>query len=241
MIKRRAWLCAQIPTLGLLRTKLHVMGLKRTATSCSLVTELLQRLLDRGAKTRLIICSTKAEFLIQLACAIRSQDEDSHAIHENDLLARTIGVLANSSNIQLGFCPSLESLRAYLSVDHAHGTGRSYELKSARQPKEPLLVILDMVALHSTTTEFSAQGLSRTFAAAVEFAAESFTDLIIYECKNAMDLVSTNKGASLWDTKVPFLNGSVRLRSEQDKLGGRAVTVREIAQRWFEFGSGLDA
>ena len=203
------------------------MGQKRTVAFCNLVTDLLQQLLDTGTDTRLIVCGTRTEFLVQLAAAIQSQRADSSVIPRHDLLTQTIGLLANSSRIQLTFCSSLESLRAYLAA--LGSTGKD-------QPgKQQLLAILDMVALHGTTTEFSAQGLSRTFAAAVETASRVGLDLMLCECSNSMIPTSDDWGGRLWDTRVPLLNGSVRIRGEEGSWGGRGVSIKQIAQRWFDF------
>ncbi|OQD76356.1 hypothetical protein PENDEC_c004G04066 [Penicillium decumbens] len=206
------------------------MGQTRAVAFCSLVTDLLQQLLDTGADTQLIVCGTRTEFLVQLAAAIRSQSIDSIAMPRHDLLTQTIGLLANSSRIQLTFCSSLESLRAYLAV--LAPTGK------VQPNRQQLLVILDMVALHGTTLEFSAQGLSRTFAAAVEAASRASLDLLLCECTNSVDPTSDNWGERLWDTRVPLLNGSVRIRGEEGNWGGRGVSIKQIAQRWFDFDEG---
>lgn len=205
----------------------------RTIAFCDLVTDLLQRLLDSGIDTRLIVCGTRSEFLVQLAAAIRSQRADSNSAPRHDLLTKTIGLLANSSKIQLTFCSSLESLRAYIAV---LGSSNGVISEAERQPcRQKQLVILDMVALHASTTEFSAQGLSRTLAAAVEAAFRADMDLIFYECTNAVNPASPEWGGTIWDKKIPLLNGSVRIRGEASAWGGRGVSVQQVAQRWLNF------
>ena len=208
------------------------MSPTRTVASCGLVTDLLQRLLDSGADTRLIVCGTRTEFLVQLTAAIRSQRAESNAAPRHDLLTKTIGLLANSSKTKLVFCPSLESLRAYLAVLRPQDEAIS---EAERKHRQYQLVILDMVALHRSTTEFSAQGLSRTLAAAVEAGWRTDMDLTLYECTNAVNPTSTEWGDRLWDTQIPLLNGSVRIRGETGAWGGRGVSVRQVAQRWFDF------
>lgn len=209
------------------------MSPTRTVAFCYLITDLLQQLLDSGDHTQLLVCGTKAEFLVQLATAIRSQRADENSTPRHDLLTKTIGLLANSNKVQLTFCPSLESLRAYLAV-----LGRTHK-RSHDEDQQPslrqLLVILDMVALHATTTEFSAQGLSRTLAAAVESASRADLNLVLCECSNAVNPTSDQWGKCLWDTQVPLLNGSVRLRGEEGTWNGRGVAVKQIAGRWFDF------
>jgi hypothetical protein len=101
-----------------------------------------------------------------------------------------------------------------------------------------MLVILDMIALHVTTTEFSAQGLSRTFATSAESASRAKMDLMLCECTNAVDTMSADWGSKLWDTQVPLLNGSVRIRGEEGNWGGRGISIKQVAQRWFDFDEG---
>ena len=204
-----------------------------TVAHCELVSDLLQQLLEGNSNTYLIVCTTKAEFLVQLTAAIRSQRSDPDMAASHDLLTKTIGLLARSSKIRLVFCPSLESLRAYLAIfDPAVGVAtENGSLAHDRQ----LIAVLDMIALHATTSEFSAQGLSRTLASVVEASSRVGMDLRVYECANALDPSSAVRGRTLWDANVPLLNGSVRMRSDQSTWGGRGVTVKQVAERWFEF------
>ncbi|KAJ6036849.1 hypothetical protein N7540_001128 [Penicillium herquei] len=209
------------------------MGLTRSVVSCHLVTDLIQQLLDTGAYTNLVVCGTRSEFLVQLSAAIHSQDLIPKPSSRHDLLTKTIGLLAQSSKIRLTFCPSLESLRAHLATQFADN-GAIGEERGGSQLS--LLAILDAVALHGTTMEFAAQGLSRTFAAAVETANRAQMDLLLCECNNAMNPSSADWGERLWDTQVPLLNGSLRIRSEEGNWGGRGVSIKQVAQRWFMFG-----
>ncbi|KAJ6144587.1 hypothetical protein N7470_008482 [Penicillium chermesinum] len=78
----------------------------RTVAACNLVTDLLQRLLEAGTTTNLIVCGTRSEFLVQLSAAISTQRADAEPPVPNDLLTKTIGLLAKSSRIRLTFCPS---------------------------------------------------------------------------------------------------------------------------------------
>ncbi|KAJ5086498.1 hypothetical protein NUU61_007805 [Penicillium alfredii] len=199
--------------------------------SCDLVTDALYRLLDTDTDTYLIVCATKAEFLVQLAAAIRGQRAHPASAGGPDLLTNTIGLLAKSSKIRLIFCPSLESLRAYLAV---LSPAERVAPGDAADPRRRFLAVLDIVALHANTSEFSAQGLSRTLAATVEAASRAEMDLTLYECTNALD-PSTDRGRGLWDVQVPLLNGSVRMRDDGSAWGGRGASVKRIAQRWFEF------
>lgn len=208
------------------------MGL-RTVASCDLVTDLIQRLLDTGTKTNIIVCGTRSEFLVQLSAAIRLQRSEPDISPRLDLLTKSIGLLAHSSKIQLTFCPTLESLRAYLAIMGPNDIGIT-DATDRGSGFRPKLAILDLVALHATTTELAAQGLSRTLAAAVEAASRAGMDLLLCECVNAVDPSSANWGGRLWDTQIPLLNGSVRIRDEGN-WGGHGVSIKQVAQRWFSF------
>ncbi|CAG8909281.1 unnamed protein product [Penicillium egyptiacum] len=209
------------------------MGPTCKIAHCDLLSDLLQQLLEGNSDTHLIVCATRAEFLVQLTAAIRAQRTDPDTAGSHDLLTKTIGLLARSSKIRLAFCPSLESLRAYLAV-FSPAVGVATEDGSLSHDRQ-LLAVLDMIALHVATSEFSAQGLSRTLASVVEASSRMGMDLRLYECMNALDPSSTVLGRKLWDVKVPLLNGSVRMRSDQSTWGGGGVTVKRVAERWFDF------
>lgn len=101
--------------------------------------------------------------------------------------------------------------------------------------KRPVLAVLDLLALHIPTSEFSAQGLSRTLAMTVEVSARERMDLVLCECQNAVDPASRETGGRLWYEHVPILNGSVRMGGEDSSWGGRGVPVKRVAERWFQF------
>ncbi|KAJ5312394.1 hypothetical protein PENANT_c027G07098 [Penicillium antarcticum] len=207
-----------------------------TIALCDFVPDLLQQLLETNSDAHLIVCATKAEFLVQLAAAIRSQRADPDAAASHDLLTKTIGLLARSSKIRLSFCPTLESLRAYLAVLTTTDGVTTEDAQSSGGRR--LLAVLNMMALHITTSEFSAQGLSRTLAAAVEAASRAELDLRLYECANSLDPTSVDWGRKLWDMTVPLLNGSVRMRGDESTMSGRGVTLKRVVSRWFEFDQG---
>lgn len=203
------------------------MGTTRRIHFCDSAIDVLQHIFDNDASTTtLIVCSTRDHYLEQLHTSISNEmaatEQETHY-----LLAKSIGLLSTSSRVRLAFCPTLEHLRAYISV-----------LRSAKRPsftvksKKPLLAVLDPVSLHATTSEFSAQGLSRTFAATVETAAREDMDLVLSECQGSGDSIGNRR--SLWNAHVPILNGSVRME-------GRGVSVRSVAERWFEFKDNVAA
>ncbi|OGM39324.1 hypothetical protein ABOM_011998 [Aspergillus bombycis] len=196
------------------------------------VTDLVQYILDHDAsRTVLIICSTRDTFLKQLLAithAHLSKTAESHPI-----LTKTIGLLSESNRIKLVYCPTLENLRAYLSVLPSSDDLMQGPVAEEPKTQKPLMAILDLVALHLQTSEFSAQGLSRTFATAVEAASREGMDLVLCECQDASTQNDDERGEILWYTNVPLLNSSVR-RGGSAWLG-RSVPVNRVAQRWFEF------
>lgn len=205
----------------------------------------LQLLQDRPhfqyQSTTLIICSTKTQFLEQLIPFLSAQ-QPAHAvasgesaeaveIYENgrphSLLDPTLQLISRSKAIKLAFCPTIDTLRAYLSTFTARHQAKS-------SPRASLL-ILDLILLHHGTSEFSVQGLMRSLASAVEAAARNHVDLEICECRDVHDRQNPGRGPRLWDAQVPLVSGSVRLRGEDVGWSGRMVPVKSIAGRWFEF------
>ena len=224
--------------------------MKATITNLEYATDLLEHLIDNHARpATLAICSTRKDFLAQIAPVIltpRPQEiPPSQESFNNDdptpksnplphrLLIPTLQLLARSRTIKLVYCPSIDTLRAYLS-SYAAPVVVPESTSSVSSPK-PLLAILDLVLLHHATSEFSVQGLMRTFASAVEAANRNSMDLLLCECKDIHDRTNPSRGPRLWDMDVPLLSGSVRLGSGGSSFAGRMVTVRRVAGRWFSF------
>ena len=224
--------------------------MKATITNFEYATDLLEHLIDSHASpTTLAICSTRKDFLAQIAPAIltpRPQEipPSQESFIDDDptpkssplphrLLIPTLQLLARCRTIKLVYCPSIDTLRAYLS-SYAAPVVVPESTGSVSSPK-PLLAILDLVLLHHATSEFSVQGLMRTFASAVEAANRNSMDLLLCESKDIHDPTNPSRGPRLWDTDVPLLSGSVRLGSGGASFAGRMVSVRRVAGRWFSF------
>ncbi|KAL5357269.1 hypothetical protein BJX96DRAFT_10399 [Aspergillus floccosus] len=190
------------------------------------VTDFLQHIISKDASsTSLIICSTRDSFLDKTRAACVYLEDTTGSCQ---LFNKSIGLLSMSSRIKVVFCPTLEHLRACLSSLRLTDRAVQDVTAEQRKPSRPLVAILDPLALHVPTSEFSAQGLSRTFAAAVEAASREAADLILCESRDVSIPTENSSGQALWYVEVPLLNSSVR-------MGGQSVPVKRIAQRWFEF------
>ncbi|KAI7458732.1 hypothetical protein KC351_g17987 [Hortaea werneckii] len=165
--------------------------------------------------------------------------------------APTLRMLAASRTVKVVFCPDITHLRAYLATHAGQPYGK--HLKTIPHSKR-VLALLNIVALHRPTSAFSAQGLNRTFSAAVEAACVSNSRLVIAECddhasKHQRDLdtsVDTIEPAvrdaaqqltrSVWDEEVSILNVTTKSFGAGERgWVGRTVRVRDVAGRWCHF------
>ncbi|KAL9624150.1 MAG: hypothetical protein Q9160_001672 [Pyrenula sp. 1 TL-2023] len=199
-----------------------------------------------------VICSKREDFIEQALTSLfsrathtlRSSPEDDDNPQEQnpqnraqELLAPTLRSIAESGKTRFSFCPSIDGLRARLSVlSHAQPPPDQHtEIQQSASASKPLLLILDMIRLHHGTSEFSVQGLSRTLANAVEAAAREAMDLNLCEMKDSTDTENPDRGPRLWQAQVPLLSESVKLGPEGSTWARRLVTVQRVAERWIRF------
>lgn len=228
--------------------------MQHISTKYSYGLELLEDLINTQStsdSTTLIVCWERSDFLNQLLTQILQSNQDpavqqvpsslpseveddgetgrreAHQPWEHSFLTPTLKLLASSKHIKLRFCPTVPTLRAYLASSIAP--------KEPRTSTRPPLLILDLLALHHGTSEFTLQGLSRTFASAVSAAFRTYSDLTLVECKDANDPTNPHRGPRMWNQEVPLLNASIKLSQEGAKWAGRGVTIRKIAGRWLTF------
>ncbi|PKX97418.1 uncharacterized protein P174DRAFT_428858 [Aspergillus novofumigatus IBT 16806] len=210
------------------------MKTSRRIYFCDRATDFLQHLLTNVADTTvLVICSTRETFLEQLYDDVSSHAQDTATKHA--LLTKSLGMLSRSSRIQLAFCPTLEHFRAFISVLSSPTRLGETSTSDSHNSKRPLMAVLNPIALHVSSSEFSAQGLSRTLATAVEVCSKEAMDLVLCECGGAPEFVDIECGEALWYVEVPFLNGATRRAEGEGIWSGRSVPVRRIVQRWFDF------
>jgi hypothetical protein len=194
----------------------------------------------------LIICSNRSDFLETLLSECHQTHSPTssqpYPAQPHPLLIPTIHLIATSQNVNVAFTPTLTHLRAYLATYTKSGNRASETIAYDRPTnKPPLLAILNPLSLHQSAGEFGAQGLSRTFAMAVETAGRNGQQLILCDVptedeNEEADVVDGTGRSDPWREQVPLLNGSVRFGGDQRAWAGRTVEVRHVAGRWFEFG-----
>ncbi|KAI9786576.1 MAG: hypothetical protein M1835_003020 [Candelina submexicana] len=213
-----------------------------------LPTELIEYILDHhAAPSTLIICSSRETFLHQLLTLTQKPhssspppagDNTSETSPQSERVHRflipTLHLLSTSCTIGLAFCPTLQHLRAYLTIYQASAPSPSPPLDKPGT-RVSILALLNAIALHRSTPDLSAQGLSRTFAAAVEAAVREKMALVVSECGKIGD-----DGGDLesepWEEQVPLLNGVLRGLGAEGRVGaGRTVKIRRVLERWCVF------
>ena len=173
----------------------------------------------------------------------------------------TLYQLAASRRVRLVFCPELVHLRAYLSTlaiptSQSASTHTTKDSAKRNEARTSSLVLLNPIDLHRNTSSFSAQGLNRTFALAVEAAHATQTQLLMAEFSSfgprntqAFDAgydfefepettvpPQSPPAADLWDEEVSILNVTTKSFGAGGRgWVGRTVTVRRVAERWCVF------
>lgn len=120
--------------------------------------------------------------------SVRSKQGRLPTEHHN-LLKPTLDLLSTTKDINVAFCPDLPHLHAYLSLlcsrshtDTQDKPSVPFTQPSKGQSRAPILAILNPITLHKPTTAFSAQGLNKFFAAAVDTANHLGLSLLVADC-----------------------------------------------------------
>ncbi|KAJ4366023.1 hypothetical protein N0V95_000249 [Ascochyta clinopodiicola] len=205
-----------------------------------------------SSPTTLVICSDKNVFLDDLAQSLKHQQATTHQDSNlQQLLTPTLHNLSTTRHVKLAFCPSVQALLAYLTAYDRPGYVHAEESEGRDR-----LVLVNPLALHKPTPSFSAQGLSRTFAAAVETALRTGAMLHLVECEGRRDSHgddlnedvamldgdeesrAATEEQSPWDQDISILNVSARRFGSgagERAWAGRTVKAKRIAARWFQF------
>jgi hypothetical protein len=175
--------------------------------------DFIQHVLSKHAPpTILVVCYPKADFIAELQ---RTESDDRL------WQVPTLRMLSTSRTVKLAFCPDITHLRAYLaslSTDNSAAADNGLRQSNA----VPMLAMLDPIQVHRPTSAFSAQGLNRTFAIAVEAARHL-----------DVKLVMTETDATAWDEDLSMLNVTTKRLGELSV--GRTVKARVVAERWCTF------
>ncbi|KIW64310.1 hypothetical protein PV04_09254 [Phialophora macrospora] len=200
------------------------------------ISELLEDTIQQStqSQTDLIICSAKEDFVSQVLAEIHqhhledSDERDETVILASNhiLLSRSLHVLRASQHINLIFCPTLTVLRGYLS-------GLVPNLTKCSPALGPVMIV-NLLAMHHGTSEFTLQGLSQTFATAVSAARRTRRALKLVECKDITDLSNPHRGAALWQAEVQLLSAAIKIGEAGQNWGRRTISVMRIASRWFK-------
>ena len=191
----------------------------------------------------IVACWRRSRFLEQLALYASSITELSDSLASDDaeasqaltrnsptsLLQPTLRLLATSLNTKIVFCSTIPSFRAFVSTLVLR--------ESQSRDRSSQVVIVDMLALHHGTSEFSVQGLSRTFAMLSSVNHDIPGEMRLVECDAIEDPSDPQRGTKLWNTEVPLLNGSVKIGEAGQGWASRTTSIKSFAARWFQFDS----
>lgn len=208
--------------------------------------DIIKHLLQRQSanNTVVIVCSSKQDFAKQLMLSFDHETAKTSEIPAsqqsevslecfpstsqapwNNILSATLHNIASSQAVKLIYCSNTSILRAYLA-------SFNYSSDSISNHNSVEVIILDLLALHHGTSEFSLQGLSKTFAIVASLSVPSVQ---LIECKDPRDPESPHRGSELWQTQVPLLTGSVKIGAEGSRWASRSITARKVASRWFVY------
>lgn len=101
-----------------------------------------------------------------------------------------------------------------------------------------MLAVWGLANLHRSTAEHSAQGLSRSLAAAVETAKLNGQRLVLAESTALSGEIEDEGIGSVedpWKEQVPLLSGSVRFGGDDRVWAGKTVEIGRVVGRWCRF------
>ena len=217
---------------------------------------------DAHKRKYIIMCMTRETFLHQLLQSSSSSNADPEVEAESasslllqKLLTPNLNNLSKSQKISIIFKPTVQQLRAYLgSIDGPleATTLVGSELDARMDSRPPLLAIYDFLDLHIGTSEFSAQGLSRTMALVMQAIIRVQVRLMMAECDRSVDqdlqpeqddpntgiLSEGQQVINPYIMEVPVLNRASGLGRDGLHWAGKSVQVGRIWARWCSFPTG---
>lgn len=186
--------------------------------------DLLEDICEKtDARCVLILCCTKEHFLDQIA-------EHSAIKPDSPLLVGTMRQMFASEMVDVVFCPDLQVFRAYIAALPYSGTRRSIEH----------IIVVDLLAMHHSTLDFTVQGLSRTFATLASVNGVLRGEMELYECTDLGETSRTIKGSNLWNEHVPLLSGSIKISDAGQGWANMKTDIKSFAKRWIKFEDTID-
>ena len=228
---------------------------------------LLEYVLSRHVEpSTIVVCSSQEVFLRNL---LQSMENEPETDDSYDLLTPTLQLIKTSRSVGTVFCPSLQILHAWLcshSTQFASISHQKSNVPVTLQNGEtvsniPMLVVVNPIALHRDTSAFSAQGLSRAFAAMIETAFRTHKKLFIAECSIPNITRDLQTGTTVtndrdeeeemaeylphqaerahidpWNEDVSILNVTTKSFGAGERgWAGRTIKTGQVAGRWCRF------
>ena len=201
---------------------------------------LFSSMLQKTEDIQLVICMSRESFLETLVPEHGPDGPNIHDVPEglaSLALNPTLQMAKDFQKVKLVFAPSLMHLRAYLG----HGpkleprTGKETSGVKDKADQTRILIVAGLLHLHRFTSEFSAQGMSRTLGLAIEAAVRAGSQLRIVELRgHSVEPEEPNGRAqqSPWNEDVPLLNSSIRSGGDDRVWAGRSVDFGTVLQAW---------
>ena len=206
----------------------------------------------------ILVCSSREAFLEAVHLEICESMEEGASDPADDITLRprhsllipTIHLLAKARSVDLVFTPTMQHLRALLGTIIADNAENCENITlSKTHLLSSKLLILGLLDSHRATSEYSAQGLSRTLAMAAEASLASRRDLVLVELvpanKDESDMAFDENEHQVqtdpWMEQIPILNGSIRSGGDERVWAGRTVEVARVIGRWCRIVKSNDA
>ncbi|MCJ1312241.1 hypothetical protein MMC25_005915 [Agyrium rufum] len=224
------------------------MNLDRQTALFSSHLEILTHLLrHHGQPTILVVCLSTDQFLNILVDNVNDSASSTvdvapngNRIESHPLLIPTIRLISQAKCIETVYVTSLAQLKAYLTDLGAGNSIQKFPLvPDQAQVRKPKLTIINLLDLHRSSGEWTAQGISRTTALAIEATSAQDMQLTLAEIERAEEGEQTRPAdpniSNPWNDQVPLLNTSLRLGGEEQGWAGRTIEIGKVIGRWCSF------
>ena len=205
------------------------------------LTEGIQYVLSQNIPSLVVVGSDREDFLRDMSSECFPPPPEASGADGNNPQARslspilipTIRLIARSRNVRVAFVPTLMHFRAYLSTLPTH---------SGLQSPYRNLFVLNFLHLHRSTSEFSAQGISRSLALVIDSVLQSNLSLRLIEVHPPFQPGEGGEDSNgpVFKERVPILSRGPRSDGSGRVWGGRTVEVGAIIARWCKIDPALE-